>query len=644
MATKLQLVLSTGIFCIATAFVESQAASLPKAAELVPAETVVLVDISDFNQLRTRFEKSTFYKLYKDPAMAAFVADFIGKFQDKMRNNENPVIRTIFDANGLPEGRVVFALTAGNTGEEEPLIVVISQWGRNTERIKEAVEKMAAKTVERGAHRAIEEYRDVNVITLKTEVSPRQVPDWERFKPEDGNVTMKTIQPPPEKTCYCFIDDCLIAGTDVETIKFVVAHIKGVSGSSLSGDPDYIAVMDAVRPYRDADLYVNLKQWLKTIAAEDKTGQTQKEMANLGIDSIAGLGCSLGFDAEGGNLFSGKAFLKTSGSKKGIPKMLDIHSEPVRAPRFIPASAYSVSFLNIDIKRAFDELVSIMSGMDPEFATSLQEPLVEAGAEGEPAVSLRPDVIEYLGSEIVIAQNVNKPFSVGARPTDNLIALSVSNRSALEKSLSLVHRRLIAPNNPESTRELLGHTRYLLGPSALPFLDGAMPMLGPVNPGSPRTDGETPGQRTMPPPARMAFTITDTHLIFGPESAVERAIRALGGADSESVGTTEWFAAAKSAAPSVVGLASFKDNAASSELLWWMLKDSDKGRRANAEIGPASLAPPEFLALADFKLLPEFNAVRKYFGCSTFYGISRADGFLFELKYLNPRSKDIDNR
>ncbi len=40
--------------------------------------------------------------------------------------------------------------------------------------------------------------------------------------------------------------------------------------------------------------------------------------------------------------------------------------------------------------------------------------------------------------------------------------------------------------------------------------------------------------------------------------------------------------------------------------------------------------------LVDFSLLPDFDAVRKYFGISTFYGVSRPDGFLFEMKYLAP--------
>jgi len=583
----IRVIFAIGIVYIATAFVVAQAARLdspdasrarrvvlPKTAELVPAETIVLVDISDFNHLRAQFEKCFVGKLYKDPAMAAFVADFTGKWGEKMRVDKNPVIKAALDANRLPEGRVVIAMTlAGARGE--PAFVLTGQWGRNAGGLKEAIEKAAA-----GSDRAIEDYCDVNLVTLTTA--------------------------PLEKTTYCFIDDCLVAGSDVETVKFAVARIKGApGGAALAADNDYVATMGAVGPYHDVDLYVNWKELLKRTADED-----QKLLSNLGLDGVSGLGCSLGFGADGSPC--GKVFLKTVGLRKGVLKILETRTEAIRAPTFVPASAYSVSVLNVDVKRAYDELVSIINCIDPNEAMSLQRPLVEAGAEGEPAVALRPDIIEHLGSEIVISQTINRPFSTDVTPTETLIAVSVSNRSALEKSLS----RLMGPNDPQTTRELLGHKIYLLGPSGVPFFGGSSAS------------------------GRMAFTVTETHLILGQESAVERAIRTLGGAESERVGSAEWFAAAKSAVPSAAGLVCLEDDAASGELLWWMLKESAKTRRASMGIGPAAavLASADLWQSADFSLLPEFGAVRKYFGCSAFYGVSRADGLLFEFKYVNSRT------
>ena len=49
---------------------------------------------------------------------------------------------------------------------------------------------------------------------------------------------------------------------------------------------------------------------------------------------------------------------------------------------------------------------------------------------------------------------------------------------------------------------------------------------------------------------------------------------------------------------------------------------------------PLSLVDADQL---DFSLLPDFDAVRKYFGLSASYGIARQDGFFFEFKYINPK-------
>ncbi len=632
---KPNLIIAVCIVCMAVTAVAAGAAVLPKTAELVPADTVVLLDISDFSKLRGKFEKTPFYKLYKDPSMSAFVENLTGKLQEEMTGGEDSIagLEGMLDANGLPEGRVAVAIaSAADAGPgQEPSFLCVCQWGSNIGRAKENVDKRVVKLIEKGAHRSIEDYRDVNMVTLTTESEPVRVPDLKGGVPEDGNITYKTVQPPPEKEVYCFIDDCLIAGNDVDTVKFAVARIKGAGGSSLAADTDYIAAIGAVGPYHDIDFYVNLKQIIKRVVAEDTSGQARMTISNLGFDGVTGLGCSLGVGATEGSSFIGKAFLRTAGTRKGVLKMLETRTGSVRPPRFIPSSAYSVGFVNLDIRRAYDELVSIIYSFDPAATTSMQGPLPIPDLEGGPliTISLKADLIEYLGSEIVIAQSANKPFMTGAMPSETLIAVSVSNRPALEKTISLIHKRLLVPYNPEPSRELLGHTIYMLGPIGVPVLGGSVPM------------AEVPVPREAPAAEKMAFTITDTHMVLGTEPAVERAIRTLAGAESEPISSAEWFVAARSAVPSVVGLAAFEDNTASGEILWWMLKQSAKNRRADMGMGPAAavLAGPDFWNLADFNLLPEFDAVRKYFGSSAFYGITRADGFMFELKSLDKRSK-----
>ena len=90
--------------------VPARAKVLPETASLIPPETVLLVDIGNFSQLRTQFEKTNYYKLYKDPAMTAFVEDFKTRFREKVKQMDNEFVRTIVDTKIWPQGRVAVAL------------------------------------------------------------------------------------------------------------------------------------------------------------------------------------------------------------------------------------------------------------------------------------------------------------------------------------------------------------------------------------------------------------------------------------------------------------------------------------------------------------------------------------------------------
>ena len=289
------------------------------------------------------------------------------------------------------------------------------------------------------------------------------------------------------------------------------------------------------------------------------------------------------------------------------------------------------------------------STVSPQFAAILYMPLLPPGPQGEPSLQLKGDMIDHLGSQIMIAQSISKPsLDVGtSRPTgaaalgqvQSLLALAINNRNALDKSLSLLHSKMLAPENPDARRELLGHTIYSVDVSAF------LPMFAPSQPG---------GEPGAPKPPPLAFTVTDTHLIFASEPIVERAVRALSSAGTVSVSSAEWFAKARSTIPSAVGFAGLQDNAVSTERFWSGLRESKKTPTPSGKDGEnqisigmstGSIFPLLDLSQAgsslfDFSLLPEFDTVRKYFGLSASYGVSRQDGFFFEFKYLSPDASE----
>lgn len=595
-------------------------AALPKAAKLLPPDTALVVNIENFSRLKGQFEKTDLFRLYKDPSMAAFIDNFKKNWQEKMKEEEGELASIVTDAATLPEGRAAIALVLNEKimDTKNPPVLLITEWGSKAAQVKEMVDKIVAKGVEeKGARRQTEDYRGVGITSITGESS--------------------------DSMSYCFIDDAMILSGNAETMKFVIAQVKGAGSPTLGDSDDYNSTLRAVSSSGagQIDIYVNIKQILQTVTAQDGAGKLKPILTNLGLDNVTSLAFSIDVGSGPGGSTSGKALLKIDGAKKGICKLLEVESGPIQVPGFVSQSTNSVSFVNLNMKKAFDEAVKILTAFSPQMAMMVNMPLSPPGAQGEPPLQLKTGIIDNLGSQIVVAQSIDESAASaagqGIPQPDSLVALAVANRAGLEKTLLFIHSGMIAPGKPDARRELLGHTIYLVD------LGGMLPGFGP-GPGARAPMMQAPAGAGAPEMPKLAFTVTDTHLIFASEDAIEKAIRTMSSGGNESVASTKWFAQAKSTIPSAVGLAGLQNSAASGEFIWSSLRNmkmADKGRAAG--IGLAGMASPQMMLsqmgadLFDFSLLPDFDTVRKYFGLSASYGIARQDGFFFEFKYINPQ-------
>lgn len=574
----------------------ASAISLPKTARLAPPETVLLIDIPNFSATKTQLEKTSFYKLYKDPAMAPFIENVKAKWKESVKElDDNNLYRALAEGEVLPQGRlaVIMILNEQTKDANELPAILIAQWGENISKIKEMIARMVEKNIEMGGRsQQVENFQGIKIESLV----------------DEGDVEVS----------YCFIDDCLIASFYKEGLKFTLAHLKGAAGTTLADDPDYTNTINAIGPQAEINIYVNIKHLVQMAVAEDSE---KTIITNLGFDNVTGFGAAVTVGREPKKPLTAKGLLKINGSKKGICRMLEPRSKPFNVPRFIPAEACRVSTINIDIKQAYSELVTAVTAISPMAAAIFYNPLSPPSEQGEPGMKLKEDIIDYFGDEVVIAQSMIKPFSQTKFPAEYIIAISTNNRQALEKSMAVLHTNKIAVNDPDATREFLGETIYLIRPDKIPFLNqgGMQPLL----------DVEEKDQMPIP---TMAFTVTDTHFICGLESSVEKAIRT--NKEGGAITSTRWFNHARSVLPDNVGMVSMEDNRATTEFLWWLLKETQKDPGQAAQAAPtASYMIHDFEF--DWSLLPDYEKVKKYLGLSISYLISRDDGFFIEFKAID---------
>lgn len=589
----------------------ARGAEIPAPAKLLPPETVVFAEIPDFAELIDHIKKTGYYKLYKDSAMQPFVEDVKGKLVEELKKDE--FLSIISEIKTLPAGRVAFGLLSDpgkDLGEPQP--IVFAEWGAGKDTVEEAIDKVVAKGSEEGMRKETEEYRGVNIVSVVSGSESDSVPS------------------------YCFVDDCLIGSGHLGVLKSVIARVKGAGGASLAEDADYNSAIKAVGPYYDFDLYVNIRQLKKQMAAEDASGKFRALSGSLGLDNVVSFSAAGGIARDSGNDSVVRGLLRIDGEKKGIFKMLELESTGIGIPKFVPADFYSAMYMNFNFKKAFDTLGRIMSAMSPQIAAILYMPLVPPSPDGQPGLTVKADVIDHLGAQLVSFRNLDKSASSAtAENVETILAVATSNRTALERSLSRLHL-LFSQGKPEASRELLGHTIYTIDLSSfLPFMPGVGPSA--LNMGQ----GSAMPKMVMP---KLAFTVTDTHVIMGVDRNVEKAVRTLSAAGGSGQ-APKWYRTAKAAIPDVVGFAALQDDATAMEILWEELTKSGKSETSSGEGGERSvkvgLTPwgvdfsQSGLGFLNLDLLPDFEAVRKYFGISTMYGIARKDGFYFESKYIS---------
>jgi hypothetical protein len=583
------------------------AVDLPKPAKLLPPQTIMLIDVDDYGRLKQQFEKTSMYSLYKDPLMASFVEHAKSKWNENIKKmDENNVFKAVIEADVEPQGRLAFAFIPDEQSKDandEPPLILITRWGTNIDKIKEAMSKAIEKNTEMGGHSMPAE--DFRGVTIQSAV-------------DEGD----------NKFSYCFIDDCFITAIKSDTIKFIVARLKGATTLSLADDPDYSATINTLGPNEGITAYINIKQLIQMALEDDPQGTVRTMLTNLGLDNVRSFRVSAEFNKSPREPYNIKGILKINGSKKGLCKILEAESEPLRLPSFVPSDTYRLNVININPAKAYTEILTVMTAFGPGIASVLYQPLVPASPDGRPAVMLKGDIIDYLADPFIVAQSLKKPLSENQFPVEYIVAVATTNRSALEKSLAAWHSRIVG-DSPDAKRELLGHTIYLIKSSYLPFFRGP----GGTQPLT-ALDAPSPGQeqqKTIDFPV-LAFTVTDMHLICGTESSVEKAVRTI--RSGESLADTPWFNRAKAVLPARTGMAGLIDAKAGIEFLWWLLKQSKKEPGANALAAPtASYIVSDFDL--DFSLLPDFEKVSKYFGLAASYVISRDDGFYMEVKGID---------
>jgi hypothetical protein len=603
-----------------------------ESAKMLPDDTMIMVSVESVNGLRAALEKTSLYGLYKDPAMQQFVTDSEKKirelidttlkdFWQKMKI-ENPPEQI-----PIPEGRLVLGISlfkppivvdanAEESGSGGPGVrfTVLADMGSRVEQARKMILSLTTSATNAGSTVA---KKDVGGLELNVIV------------PEDGA---------NEPTVYYGLKDnwLVLVGDTTKELTFAESIVKRM-GRSLPGSmADKAGLKSAAKTLGDSQLFVFVNaDAIKSFAASmapDKA-QVDRIIQALGLQNVTGLSTSIQIAGQKNQEGVSKMLIGIDGPKTGIPALLGDASGPLKLnSRLLPRDAVGFLCANYEPTKIFDAIGKIAQNVAFVDLNMLVQSGMAAtvGEGGQPAVQLRDDVLAQMTAPLLFTWQMEKPYTFNSM-TRFLVGLSVKDAARLDGAIGRIHQAFLG-FQPDSKRELLNHTLYLL------------PSRGP----GAQSENETGDSQVAAAAAKenaMAFSVAGDALVFGQVDEVEQAIRNQQTEPQDSLLTDPMFRYAKDSLPSQACLFLYQNNRLNTETTWAAIKQLGKdlakqGENASQEEqqswNPMMMAMQKIKAYVDLNKLPEFKAVEKYWGASVGYMQSRPEGLYWESITLRP--------
>jgi len=662
------------------------------AVSLVPRDTLILVQLTDIGAARGALKKTHLWDLYKDPAMQAFVVPAekaIRKKFDELLDEAWKELEMDSPPENLPipTGRVIFALQMDTKTIQvpeydwenydwqkasgpppvkgmktlkipHPKMLFIAEMGDKMPDTRNIFARIDEQARDKGWQHESDTIRGIEVHVYNP--PPVRGPDGEVLKGPDGPSR-------GDPFCYYISGQTLCISSNADLLKATAARMAGVDdvdGESLADDEACTRVLRKLgAPAGDLSFYLNIRSlldFLIDISDAKQTNDLQKKIAALGFDNVTGLGIVASLAPNDKQEFLVKGLLAVNGEKKGIPALLAPPAASTAGNALLTKGLASVLVANYDFGTFYEKIRQIVIAAG---GGDIAEPMkaVMAGTstdESTPPVDLAKDLLDQLASPMVVRVRMNKPYTdPGASKI--IFSIGVRDAEAVQAAIGRIHETFIARGNKDMVRELM-KTKIFLLPGAGLFQPLFM-MGAAMGTGEDTQDGKS-----------LAIAVPGNHLVIGSVTTVEQEIRNLRRTDSESIDSDPMYRLAASALPASAGIWFYSNDRIRSEAAWAQLKagsDDAEGptncpvcgadlqdspnaprcpkcganlrrARGGAGMNPFAMLIRQTKDYCDFSTLPDFEAVKKYFGASVGYVKSTEDGIYFQTVSIKPPLQD----
>jgi len=574
-------------------------AAVPPPEKLLPANTFGFLTVPDANALRGAGEASASSKMWNDPAMAAFAK----KVEDGLREM---ILDPLREQAGiepaeyleLAQGQVTVALTDSLFDRDLPGLLLLVDSAKKADALEGKLKKL----------------RD----TLREQDQPFA-------KRLIRGVEFTAIRPPAEgpEILIGLSDTLLVMGINDRDVEKVLVAQAGGGVKALSGRPSYMRRHNA--QFRNAlgfgwlDFSTVLEKILAEV--EERAENDDPDAGNpLGITPdgvITAIGLkgiqaiSVSYHSDGGDLLEVSVDAPKA-QRLGLLKMAASGAgEDASPPAFVGENVMTFGRSRANLQQIWNDLEKMLGDISPQAQLALG--LVEQAVKNQdPDFRLKEDFINTLGDDLITlgwAPEGNDLEALASAPTVYLIK-SNKPQTTIASILTIASLGLPAPEK----REFLGRTIH-----SFEFGGGF--------------DNEAPQMGLHLSNAGGYLVMTDNR------KALEDYLRGPGENQKPLAAKQQLKAAAERIGGMKTGSFSYQNDAKIVGMLFGAVRNNPDLLDAILGAIPNNGGGPD-LDWLDFKLLPEFKKVRKYFNFSL-YTIG-ADDQSIRLRLFSPTPPGLE--
>jgi hypothetical protein len=629
------------------AFSSSLAAATPPAAQLLPADTLALVSVPDWDKATVYWNQSAQGKLWHEPALKAFREKLVQNWQEELTKFEHDFQVKLPDYFDLLHGQITVALTP-RTNPEHPDsrmgVLVLMDTKDKPEALKVRLTEQKKKWVDQGKTVKTERIRDAEFTALiinSKEVSKTLEKVFPGAKDDDATDDSSPgsdvgKKPTTTEVLLGQSGPLLIASNNASDVETVLARLAGGMAPALAEQAVYEA--DYSRQFRDAPAFAwvnfaslfagfqkQLNESLKGAQGNNALVPGQdKLLGATGLGAVKSIAASLTASNEGS---AAEVFVSArEGSRQGLLKLFVPERKESGPPPFIGSDVVKFSRWRIDGQKTWAGLENILKGISTALAGTLQMSLEAAGKDQDPNFDLKKSLIGNLGDDFISVQKGPRSNQLGdltSPPSLFLIGSANAEQFVQGLKVATTLMPLVAGDPNLKEREFLGRKIYSI---ALPS--------------TPDPDADADAPKTATPQRSFHFAAAAGYAAMSSDvSILEEYLRANEGTAKplrELPGLNE-------AAQKVGGMSTGSfgyENQVETVRVWL---DSAKGENAAMEkllsLGNRIISPEERKNMKsglDVSLLPPLEKISKYFHFLVYALNSSSEGISWKVFLPTP--------